>query len=388
MNYFRLSLIAAVSLLVSCPTFGQSDGYLARVGKYSVQLRVPAAGLNAGQEIDVELHIADASQDDPVQGAPPVVNAKLAATVTMPLMASMPAQSPKTHQEGVAGDYGVILYFPHGGDYLLRLSVTPPGETPFSVTFKLPVGDALVGSALKRPLTMPYSLVLNTTPAVVTSGINTELRVNIRRQSDGAIVKDFDTVHERKIHLMIVRKDLAVFSHEHPELDADGNFKLSFTFQTGGEYQIFADSAPKGAGAVVVSTGIKVNGPAGNAVARSLEVNLSDVVDGVNVRLQNPLTSLKSGRTLALNFSLRDSNGANITNVEPWLGAAAHLILVHQDALTFVHSHPDETSPNNGKNGMLTFNARFPKPGIYRGWLQFQREGKVSTGVITVKVTS
>ena len=42
-------------------------------------------------------------------------------------MAAMPAQSPKTHAEGVPGDYGVVLYFPHGGEYRLDLTITPPG---------------------------------------------------------------------------------------------------------------------------------------------------------------------------------------------------------------------------------------------------------------------
>jgi hypothetical protein len=57
----------------------------------------------------------------------------------------------------------------------------------------------------------------------------------------------------------------------------------------------------------------------------------------------------------------------------------AHMILIHQDATTFVHCHPDETDPANGHKGRLTFLVRFPKPGVYKSWLQFQREGQVQT---------
>src|SRR5438034_5866158 len=85
-----------------------------KAGKYVVELRVPAEGLFAGEETDVEFRVTDASQDDPVQGAPPVVNAKVSADVTMPAMPGMPSQNPKTHAEGVPGDYGVVFYFPHG----------------------------------------------------------------------------------------------------------------------------------------------------------------------------------------------------------------------------------------------------------------------------------
>ena len=32
-----------------------------------------------------------------------------------------------------------------------------------------------------------------------------------------------------------------------------------------------------------------------------------------------------------------------------------------------------------GRNGRIPFLVRLPKPGLYRGWLQFQRGGKVQT---------
>jgi hypothetical protein len=63
-------------------------------------------------------------------------------------------------------------------------------------------------------------------------------------------------------------------------------------------------------------------------------------------------------------------------NLEPYLGTLAYLILIHEDAVTFVHSHPDDRA---GDPGSLVFQARFPKPGVYRAWLQFQRAGQVFT---------
>jgi hypothetical protein len=63
-------------------------------------------------------------------------------------------------------------------------------------------------------------------------------------------------------------------------------------------------------------------------------------------------------------------------NLEPYLGALGHLILIHSDAVTFVHCHPDDRGVSPGT---LVFQARFPKPGVYRAWLQFQRAGRVFT---------
>ena len=76
-------------------------------------------------------------------------------------------------------------------------------------------------------------------------------------------------------------------------------------------------------------------------------------------------------KTVPVTVQIKDS-----ANLEPYLGAMGHLILIHQDAVTFVHSHPDDRA---GSPGTLVFQARFPKPGVYRAWLQFQRAGRVFT---------
>jgi hypothetical protein len=56
-------------------------------------------------------------------------------------------------------------------------------------------------------------------------------------------------------------------------------------------------------------------------------------------------------------------------------------MLVHEDAATFVHSHP-------GEDGGLNFLARFPKPGLYHGWLQFKRGGRVWTAEFIFRAES
>jgi hypothetical protein len=358
-----------------------------KAGKYAVDLRLPQDGLFAEEETDVEFHVSDTSQDDPVQGAPPIVRAKASARVTMPAMASMPAQLPKIHSEGVPGDYGVVLYFPHGGEYKLDLTITPPGGAPFTVSYSVPVGDAQPAKG-RRLKPRPYSLEVETGPTMPEAGTPAALTIFIKSRETGRPVTEFDIVHTKQIHFMVVSADMKYFAHEHPNLGADGKYTLAYTFPTGGEYHLFADVAPKGAGSQILMQPIRVSGPVpASAGTRKFVSSLSDTVDGLKLALATDPAVLPVGRSLNITFTVKDAaTGAPITDLEPYLGAMAHLMLIHQDGVTFVHSHPDEADPRNGHNGSLTFLARFPKPGFYRAWLQVQRAGKVETATFTWEV--
>ena len=45
----------------------------------------------------------------------------------------------------------------------------------------------------------------------------------------GETVTDFDTEHERRMHLIVVRRDLSGFQHVHPEQLADGSWRVRST---------------------------------------------------------------------------------------------------------------------------------------------------------------
>jgi hypothetical protein len=87
--------------------------------------------------------------------------------------------------------------------------------------------------------------------------------------------------------------------------------------------------------------------------------------------------TLRARQSAPVVFRIADSTG-----LEPYLGAAGHLILIHEDAETFVHSHPTHETVTGGE---LRFLSRLPKPGAYRGWLQFQRSGQIVTHAVQVR---
>ena len=217
------------------------------------------------------------------------------------------------------------------------------------------------------------------------AGEPAELEVSVfSRAAGNARVKDFDIQHEKPMHFIVVREDLGVFSHEHPEPAADGSFRLRYAFPQAGEYTLFVDVAPKGAGGQVLPVRLKVSGKKSERFAIGAEKLTGEAASG-SVRVAFAETQFTAGKTLRMACRIRDAkSGAAVNDLQPYLGALGHLILVHEDGETFVHSHPDELDGNNGREGHLAFLARFPKPGRYRGWVQMQRAGVVETVAFTV----
>jgi hypothetical protein len=84
-------------------------------------------------------------------------------------------------------------------------------------------------------------------------------------------------------------------------------------------------------------------------------------------------------KTQIVQVSILQESGKPVTDIEPWLGAMGHLLLVHQDGETFAHAHPDERGPDVGRTGVIPFMVYLPKPGLYRAWLQFGRQRQVLT---------
>ncbi len=360
-----------------------------RSGKYLITLRIPAGGLYADEETDLEFRIVDASEEDPVLGFPGVIRASIDSVITMPSMMGMPKQSEVAHAEGVPGDYGIHPVFPHGGKYLLTLKVSPPAGEAFTVEFPLDVKD---GDPNRPPRPKPFELIVGVKPSSPVAGEKSQLTFTVKDRVANAAVTEFDVAHEKLLHLMIIREDLGVFAHEHPELGKNGEFALDYVFPTDGRYRLFADVAPKGRGSQVVFGELMVKaGKKGIAVPKLVLDGpmppVASTSDGLKATLAfEPAAPVSGAQNTAILKVTDAAKGAAVTDLQPYLGAMGHMVLVHQDGTTYVHSHPDEALEGVGKDGTIPFLARFAKPGWYRCWAQVQRGGKVVTFAFAVKV--
>ena len=73
--------------------------------------------------------------------------------------------------------------------------------------------------------------------------------------------------------------------------------------------------------------------------------------------------------------------------VERYLGAWGHMLVASADLVDMTHNHPITTADSSGGAGKdIQFNVAFPRAGVYRVWVQFQRLGVVNTVAFNVPV--
>jgi YHS domain-containing protein len=354
-------------------------------GKYQAELRIPEGGLFAGEEIDVEFRVTDTTQKDAIEeGFKGVGGIEGAAVMTMPSMLGMPEAKPKVHREGVPGDYGLELYFPHGGDYKIDIALNIPGEGIKNIAFVMDVKDEKPATASK---VQPYKLKVVEWPKKAQSGVTTILKLQVVDTKTGAIQKSFDEAHTKYFHLLIASKDLNWFVHEHPVMDANGTWSVPIKFPAGSDYWVYGDVAPTGKGSRVLISSVKVLGakPSWNT-----KLILSKTgTDGGLKGLISTLEPIEIGRKATIQVKLFDTKtGMPAGDTVKWLGAAGHMMIFHKDGQTVVHSHPAEDAENEAlvKKGIVRFSGRFPKAGKYKVYAQFDWNGKVRTLPFAIEV--
>ncbi|PGA44363.1 hypothetical protein COL84_30400, partial [Bacillus pseudomycoides] len=55
------------------------------------------------------------------------------------------------------------------------------------------------------------------------------------KDSQNKPIEDYEINHEKKMHLIVVSKDLSYFNHIHPTYDRNGKFNVDVSFPKGGE---------------------------------------------------------------------------------------------------------------------------------------------------------
>lgn len=243
-------------------------------------------------------------------------------------------------------------------------------------------GDACpkCGMELKLAIkerTTKTSVTLATSPKTIEAGMPAKLTFAFKENSQHV---PLSISHEMKFHLMVVNENLTWFRHIHPKEQADSSFVITELFPNGGKYYLFTDYKPQGGASTVDKKEVIVKGNHDGIKADFSPSFVSDV-DDYQITLANG-ADLKTNRTQTLAISVqKDGKKLSERDIEPYLGATAHIAMISEEHKDFLHIHPI-----SDKRFPIYAQTHIKKPGVYRIWVEFQTKGKVHTADFTVNV--
>ncbi|MDX6614103.1 MAG: hypothetical protein QOD75_3289 [Blastocatellia bacterium] len=241
-----------------------------------------------------------------------------------------------------------------------------------------------------------YGFLVTADPPKPRPGQNVGLQLTISNPHSGERAKEYVVTHEKLLHLFIVSQDLSEYQHLHPQLLPDGTFSIETVLPKAGLYKLHADFFPMGGMPQIIHRELMTAGHAPRRGPRlprlTPDATVVKNLDGMSVTLElgGPLVA---GTLVPLTYQLADAKtGAPVRDLEPYLGAWGHTLILNTDQSEYLHTHPSEMLPSGANTASLRggpkveFKAMFPSAGDYRIWTQFQRGGKVTTVSFTVRV--
>jgi Cu+-exporting ATPase len=245
--------------------------------------------------------------------------------------------------------------------------------------------------------------ILFTPPALVAEE-PVELLFSVRAP-DGS-VPELYRQHERYLHVVIISRDMTVFSHVHPD-DArgfsvedvkNGELAVPYTFPKAGEYIIALDYANR---LKHESRQFRVHVAGSPGQAFQADTYRSPApFEGFDVTFD--YSPQFAGMTSALRFTFR-KNGRDVEDLEPYLGAAMHVAIVKNDLSEFIHTHgewhpPGYVTPQNPSlshvhapppekfGPTIEAHAVFPSPGLYTVFGEFKQGETVNAAQFSVRI--
>lgn len=206
---------------------------------------------------------------------------------------------------------------------------------------------------------------------------------------EGRRVRSPEYVHERPIHLMIVSVDRGEFAHIHPEVGTDDRWRVAHTFSYGGRYRVYVEFTLPGEAMRTEQFDVAVEGPARPASVPPMATPALLTLDAPG--------NIRTHEDADLHFRV-----AGNEDLQPWLGAWAHVAILGEGLSSFVHAHPltagasaiQESEAHTHaaqaygpRPRQIVVPVSFATPGIYKLWVQVQVAGEVRTMPFQVRVS-
>jgi hypothetical protein len=312
------------------------------------------------------------------------------ATVVAGVVAVLALTGGKRWWDGVDANYQRYMYRP-----LASAAAVRAGANGAADTLRFTITDTLFFNGRTTPLIPDHGKLMHLFAV---------------RAQDGAA--------DALAHLHPVRRDSASFDAALPPLPAGRyRFYADIVHESGFARTLVATADVPGRADSAIAGGRSAGDDAWFAGAAAAPGGAAPLGDGLTLGMQNA-ARVPAGRDTTLRFVARDAVG-RVVDVEPYMGMAAHAMVMRRDGEVFVHLHPAGTvsmaaqerlvrrergdTVLHGENqpadphathaapvtypGTVAFPFAFPQPGAYRVWVQLRQGGRVRTAAFDVVAT-
>ncbi|WP_432832030.1 hypothetical protein [Dactylosporangium sp. CA-092794] len=197
---------------------------------------------------------------------------------------------------------------------------------------------------------------------------------------DGQPVTKFVVTHDKPLHLIVIRHDLSGFQHLHPAMAADGTWSIPLTLPTPGIWRLYADFTTYDAAGQQVPLTLAVDVTVAGSYAPTRLPPPSRTVDADTFTVTMEGTP-QANATAPLSFRVFAA-GSPVTDLERYLAAYGHLVVIRDGDLGYLHVHPEDELVG----GAVKFWLAVPSPGRYRMYFEFQKSGAVHRAEFTLEV--
>ncbi len=188
---------------------------------------------------------------------------------------------------------------------------------------------------------------------------------------------DLKEAHTKKLHLLVVDPSLTDYHHIHPTADKNpGEYVFDFTPLKNDSYRVWADVVPVATDKqeyVLADMGE----PAKEKASIDKTTNMTATVDGYTFTLALD-GEPKTASPVMGNVTVT-KDGKPFTQLEPVMGAFAHIVAFTEDYNSVLHVHPmgeEPTSDTQRGGPKLEFHIEPEKPGFVKLFAQVRIGGK------------
>ena len=230
--------------------------------------------------------------------------------------------------------------------------------------------------------------------------------------------------HGHLMHVFLLRlPEMDRFYHLHPDRTGQDLFSEELPSVSRGDYQVFADVVRESGFADTMTGQITLpevlgqawsgddSGTSATPIASAEQKTTAALEDGGTADWIKGSPAIRAQTPMLLRFRVLDQAGKPVTDLEPYMGMAGHLVIVKKDLSVFSHVHPSGSVPmaailllqGSGAGardamgsmpGMreaalpseITFPYGFSQPGKYRLFLQVKRRGRIETAAFDTNV--